>query len=354
MNTKEFSKDYFSKLKEAIDKIESEKIQKIVEVLFNAYKNNKQIFIMGNGGSASTASHFACDLSKGTLHRVYDDEEKRFKVISLTDNVAIMTALGNDLSYEDIFSHQLLCLVNKGDIVIGFSGSGNSANIIKALKYAKNCGAVTIGFLGFETGGRAKELVDYEITVQDKHYGRIEDIHLIIEHLIISSLAELKKQEESKAVFLDRDGVINKDPKTGDYVKNWQEFEFLPGAVEAIKLLKDKGYKIFIVSNQAGIGRGLMAEQDLKEIHNNMIREIENQGAGIDGIYYCPHEMSENCNCRKPKPGLLLKAAQDNNINLQNALFIGNSSKDFEAGKAAGCKTILLNNRNLLDIVKEI
>jgi len=354
MDIKEFSQDYFKKIEEALDKIDLEKIQKIVEVLFEAYKNNKQIFIMGNGGSASTASHFACDLGKGTLCRFYDEKEKRFKVMSLTDNVATIMALGNDLSYEDIFSQQLSNLINEGDVVIGFSGSGNSKNIIKAIEYAKKQKAITIGFLGFETGGKAKEMVDYEITVQEKHYGRIEDIHLMLEHLITSSLAELKKKEEERVVFLDRDGVINKKPEYGDYVKTWQEFEFLPGAVEAIKLLKDRGYKIFIVSNQAGIGRGLMTEQNLKEIHDNMIKEIEKQGASIDGIYYCFHEMSENCDCRKPKPGLLIKAAEENNIDLARVIFIGDDEKDEQAGQAAGCQTILLNNKSLLDIIKEL
>ncbi len=194
-NLKNFSKNYFKEVRKAVDKLDLEKIQKITEVIYDAYKNDKQIFIMGNGGSASTASHFACDLSKGTLQRVYDEKEKRFRVISLTDNVATIMALGNDLSFEDVFVQQLKNLVNKDDVVIGISGSGNSANVIKAIEYAKECGAKTIGFLGFKTGGKLHDLVDYEITVQDNHYGRIEDIHLILEHLITNNLAEIKKEE---------------------------------------------------------------------------------------------------------------------------------------------------------------
>jgi len=195
MDIKEFSKNYFEETRKAIERLNLEKIQKIAEVLYRAYKNNKQIFIMGNGGSASTASHFACDLGKGTLQRVYDEKEKRFRVISLTDNVATLMAFGNDLSFEDIFCQQLSNLVNREDVVIGISGSGNSANIVKAIEYAKRCGAKTIGFLGFYTGGKLRDLVDYEITVQDNHYGRIEDIHLMLEHLITNYFAELKKEE---------------------------------------------------------------------------------------------------------------------------------------------------------------
>lgn len=194
-NIKNFTQNYSAQLKKAIDKLDLDKIQNIVKVIYEAYRNNKQIFILGNGGSASTASHFACDLGKGTLKRVYDNKEKRFRVISLTDNVATINALGNDLSLEDVFFQQLRNLVNKDDVVVGISGSGNSANVIKAIQYAKECGAKTIGFSGFKTGGKLAELVDYEITVQDEHYGRIEDIHLMLGHLIADYFFELKKTE---------------------------------------------------------------------------------------------------------------------------------------------------------------
>jgi len=195
MDIKEFSKNYFEQIKVLINQLDLDKIQKITEVIYNAYKNDKQIFIIGNGGSASTASHFACDLGKGTLKNFYDDQEKRFKVISLTDNVATMMAFANDLCFEDIFVQQLRNLVNPGDVVIGISASGNSADVVRAIEYSKRCGAKTIGFLGFRTGGKLHDLVDYEITVQDEHYGRSEDIHMIMVHLITNYFAELKKCE---------------------------------------------------------------------------------------------------------------------------------------------------------------
>lgn len=193
-----FTKEYWGELNKSLSCIDFKKVDEIVNVLFDAYKNGKQVFIFGNGGSAANASHFACDLTKGTLENVYDDKEKRFRAISLTDNVAIATAFGNDLSFGDIFRQQLRNLVNEGDVVIGISGSGNSMNVINAINYAKKCGAKTIGLLGFKTGGKLKEMVDYGITVQDNHYGRIEDVHSILAHLISSSLAELKKREGIK------------------------------------------------------------------------------------------------------------------------------------------------------------
>ena len=191
----EFIENYFKELKETIDKISVEDIKRVTNILYKAYKRDKQIFIIGNGGSASTASHFACDLSKGTLQRIYDEKEKRFRVISLTDNVAHLTALANDLDYNDVFSQQLRNLVNPGDIVVAISGSGNSKNILNAVDSASKSGAITIGFLGFD-GGKLKEKVDHYIHVPSNHYGRIEDLHLVLAHLISSYLTEMKKNEE--------------------------------------------------------------------------------------------------------------------------------------------------------------
>jgi len=193
-----FADDYLKKLKRILDQLDREGIEKATDLIMEAYKAGRQIFIFGDGGSASTASHFACDLSKGTLQRVYDEKERRFRVISLTDNVALMTALANDLSFDDIFIQQLRNLVQKNDVVIAISGSGNSPNVIKALKYAREQGAKTIGFLGFKTGGKAAKLVDVPIIVQSNHYGRIEDAHLILEHLITSCIAEVKEEHDNR------------------------------------------------------------------------------------------------------------------------------------------------------------
>lgn len=179
----EFVKDYLGTLKKELDTLEPQSILKVVDVLFDAWKNGKQVFIFGNGGSASNASHFACDLGKGTLQRVYDPKERRFRVMSLTDNVAIMTAFANDLSYEDIFVQQLSNLVNSGDVVIGITGSGNSPNVVKAIEFAKDSGATTIAFLGFD-GGKVKDIADHYILIKSNHYGRLEDAHLILGHLI--------------------------------------------------------------------------------------------------------------------------------------------------------------------------
>jgi D-sedoheptulose 7-phosphate isomerase len=144
---------------------------------------------MGNGGSATLSSHFATDLSKTTLSRVYDQKIKRFRVISLTDNVGLLTAYSNDVSYDEVFSQQLSNLVRDHDIIIVITGSGNSPNILKAVDYAKKSNAITIGLLGFD-GGKVKPLLDHSILVPSNHYGRIEAMHSMIHHLIVAYLKD--------------------------------------------------------------------------------------------------------------------------------------------------------------------
>jgi dTDP-L-rhamnose 4-epimerase len=178
-----FAKDYIENLKYGLDNLNPEKIELVVDILLNTLKNGKQVFIVGNGGSAATSSHLACDLGKGTLKRIYDAAEKRFKVMSLTDNTPLITALANDVGYENIFSQQLCNHISIGDVLIVITGSGNSENVLRAIEIAQKNKAITIAFLGSD-GGKAKDLVDHYILYEDTHYGRIEDAHSILSHLI--------------------------------------------------------------------------------------------------------------------------------------------------------------------------
>ena len=145
-----------------------------------------------------------------------------------------------------------------------------------------------------------------------------------------------------KTVFLDRDGVINQNPPNKGYVKKWEEFAFISNSLKAIRELTEDGYRIIVITNQAGIGRGLYSEDDLADIHSRMIAEIEKTGGSIDAVYYCPHHPDAGCECRKPKPGMLLRAAQEHDIELSNAYFIGDVPTDIEAGQRAGVTTFLV------------
>lgn len=198
LNPKDFIEGYILELTRCLESLDRTKIKLIIDVLVDAYKKDRKVFILGNGGSAATASHMACDLGKGTLQRVYDNTEKRFRVISLTDNMALITAFANDLSFDDIFVQQLRNLVETDDVVIALSGSGNSPNVIKAIEYARSCGAATIGILGFRTGGKLGKITDYSIIADSNHYGPIEDIQLILNHMIAAWIAKVKNIHDGK------------------------------------------------------------------------------------------------------------------------------------------------------------
>ena len=146
-----------------------------------------------------------------------------------------------------------------------------------------------------------------------------------------------------KTIFLDRDGVINRKIDD-DYVKSWDEFEFLPDAIEALKILTENDFRLIVVTNQRGIARGLMTEADLHEVHSHMLAELKKYGATIAGIFHCPHD-KDQCDCRKPLPGLFLQATQKfPDIDFTKAIMIGDSLSDIEAGNALGCKTIFVND----------
>lgn len=143
-----------------------------------------------------------------------------------------------------------------------------------------------------------------------------------------------------RVVFLDRDGVINEN--RDDYVKNTDEFRFLPGSLDALRRLNAAGFRVAVISNQACIGKGLLTRETLTDIDRSMFSRVMEAGGEIAATYYCPHRPEDNCDCRKPAPGLLLRAGRDMEVNIEDTVFIGDNSKDVQAGRAAGCKTILV------------
>jgi D-glycero-D-manno-heptose 1,7-bisphosphate phosphatase len=157
------------------------------------------------------------------------------------------------------------------------------------------------------------------------------------------------------AVILDRDGVLNTRPPRAQYVTRWEDFEWLPGVKEALSVLSQAGYRIIVVSNQAGIGRGVMTEAALDDIHTRMKAEALEAGGRIDAIYYCPHDWEDGCECRKPKPGMLFQAQRDFNLDLTRTVFVGDDERDAQAAEAAGCPSMLISERtSLLDISRQL
>ncbi len=176
---------YLDEVADLVRALPREDIRSVVVAVRQVRDAGRNLFIMGNGGSAATASHMACDLAKVSI----PNDGKRIMVIALTDNAALLTALANDSSYEDIFADQLLNLVQPGDLVIAISGSGNSPNVLKAVDAAKRAGATTVGFTG-RLGGRLREMADIVVTVPSGRIEQAEDGHLILGHAISVALRD--------------------------------------------------------------------------------------------------------------------------------------------------------------------
>jgi D-sedoheptulose 7-phosphate isomerase len=174
---------YFELLSKTIRSLPFEQVERASEILVHAYERQRTIFLFGNGGSAALASHFACDLGKGTVN----GSKKRFRVMALTDNVPLMTAWANDSNYEDIFAEQLANFARPGDVAFAISASGNSPNVLKALGVAKQAGSITAGLTGF-AGGRMLALCDACIVVPCDNMQIIEDLHLCIAHSLFTCI----------------------------------------------------------------------------------------------------------------------------------------------------------------------
>jgi len=183
---------YIDELQQTLDHLPKDLIAQVINVLHDARMKGKQVFIMGNGGSASTASHFVCDLAKNTRK----DNLPHYRVIGLTDNMEIFSAYANDEGYENVFAKQLINLINPGDVVIGISASGNSPNVLNAISEAKRYNATTIAFTGFD-GGRLGPMVDFNIHVKSNIIEHVEDIHLVLEHIIVKVIKEQVQPEEN-------------------------------------------------------------------------------------------------------------------------------------------------------------
>jgi histidinol-phosphate phosphatase family protein len=147
---------------------------------------------------------------------------------------------------------------------------------------------------------------------------------------------------DERIIFLDRDGVINQDPGGGGYVTSWKEFKFLPGSLEALKKLAQAGYAIVVISNQAGVGKGIYSKEALDEITAKMLEAVEKAGGKIKAAYYCIHKKEDNCPCRKPKAGLISQATKGIKVNFAESFFVGDTERDIIVGKTVGCKTIFV------------
>ena len=350
-----------------IELLKQNGISKVVLLL--GYLHEKIVDYFGDGSNFGINMKYSIgDVSFETGKRIRDAED-------LIQNHFLLMYCDN---YWPLDLERLLTFHNKNQTVATVTVYTNKDNITRNNMYVdengyvvkydksrkdKNLNGVEIGFFILD-----KKVLDlmpddnlsFEKVVLPQLIKKRQLSGYLTDHRYysIGSVERISKTEEflqpKKVVFLDRDGVINKKAPKAEYVKSWSEFEFLPGAIEAMTLLAQNDYKIFIISNQAGIARGAMTEQDLKVIHGNMEKELKEHDVKIEKIYYCPHGWNDGCECRKPKPGMLFQAAREYDLDLSKCLFIGDDERDLQAGDAAGCNTLMVDvEASLLRVVQE-
>jgi D-sedoheptulose 7-phosphate isomerase len=326
---------YLNGMIRAIREVDTRALATCLDLLWKAWREDRTVFIVGNGGSASTASHMANDLSK----QAQAPGRRPLRAHALTDNVEALTAIANDSGYENVFGAQLKTHARAGDLLVLISCSGNSPNLVKAIEVAKRLGVRTIAFGGID-GGRTRDLCDHYVHVPSYDYGHVETAHLLFEHLLTKLLPEVASAAYKPAVLVDRDGVLvrNRD----DYVKTIREMEILPGALEALAVLSKQHHRVFVVTNQSAIGRGLTTLAKVDRIHSHLAREVRRFGGEIEAFLVCPHTPEDGCECRKPAPGLLFQARDRYGVDLDSAVMIGDWETDAQAARAAGCTSILL------------
>jgi D-sedoheptulose 7-phosphate isomerase len=183
--TAHYIRDYFETLKNLIDAVDDRDVEAVVDLLFDAYKNDRRLVLCGNGGSGSTSSHLVCDFQKNILL----DGGKAFEVVALTDSPALLSAWGNDTHFENIFAGQARTWLRPGDVLIAISGSGNSPNVLKAVEVANEVGATSIGFCGYG-GGKLAKLAAKSIVVDKRNMQQVEDLHMILGHVLFSALRD--------------------------------------------------------------------------------------------------------------------------------------------------------------------
>lgn len=189
-----FIMQYLSSIEGVLRDIDSERLEQIMDVVYDAYLDDRQIFLMGNGGGAATAMHFACDLNKTAIV----PGRRRMRAVSLVDNTSLVTAWANDTHYTNIFGEQLINFARPGDVVIGFTASGMSVNIVNAVALANELGCTTVAFVGFD-GGTVKAIAQHVLHIPSSSYQHIEDVHLLLCHVVSNALQERARDDEALA-----------------------------------------------------------------------------------------------------------------------------------------------------------
>ncbi len=349
-NEKTFAQRFLAEAKDLIDRLDATSIENAASLLALTRASGGRLFILGVGGSAANASHAVNDFRKIAGIEAY----------APTDNVAELTARVNDEGWETVFEAWLrVSRLRTNDLVLVFSvGGGNleknvSPNLVAALHYARTVGAKILGIVGRD-GGHTAKVADVCViipTVSPDHITpHTEAFQAVVWHLLVSH--PVVKQRQTKwestssshmeaAVFLDRDGVLNRAvvrdgkpfPPSGA-----EQLELLPDVSSALHDLKAHGFALYVITNQPDVARGTQTREVVEAIHQALASSLP-----IDDIFVCYHDDKDQCSCRKPEAGLLFEAQRKHQIDLSRSFVVGDRWRDIDAGHAAGCKTVLIN-----------
>lgn len=312
---------------EAISAIDPAQIEKAADIVYECVKRKGQVIYMGNGGSSADAQHISAELS-GRF--AFDRPAMAGVCLS---NIAPVTAIGNDYSYDIVFQRQVEAFCREGDVVVGLSTSGNSKNVVLAMEKAKEIGATTISFTG--PGGRMREIADCAVIVPSKETAHVQEGYLAANH-IVCGIVE-RRMFGRGAVLVDRDDTLCPDvPHNGDPAK----MRVFPDVPPAVRRLNDAGWDVVVVTNQSGIGRGMYSEEDMRAVNAEMIRQIEVGGGRIADVFYCPHRPDEGCRCRKPEIGMGLQAIERHHLDPEKCWMVGDKDADMEFGRRLGVRTV--------------
>ena len=345
-----FSDVFLAEVQEIASRLESVATEKMADILAQVRNRAGRLFILGVGGSAANASHAVNDFRKLAGIETY----------APTDNVSELTARVNDEGWPTVFEAWLRTShLHSRDAVLVFSVGGGSVernispNLVTALDYAKSVGATILGVVGRD-GGYTARVADVCVIIPTAHPDRItphsEAFQAIVWHLLVSHPAlQLKATKwesisptpSKRAVFLDRDGVVNEavirngKPRPPNDAASVQ---IPPGTAEALTRLKERGFLLLVVTNQPDVARGRQKRDVVEEMNRRLRSELP-----LDEVLTCYHDDADDCECRKPRPGLLKRAAQRYGIDLGHSYLIGDRWRDIDAGANAGCKTIWID-----------
>lgn len=311
----------------AVEGIDTDQVRDIASALAEVFRKGNKLVVMGNGGSAADAQHLAAEF---TGRYLFDRPPLPAMCLS---NISVVTAVGNDYSFQEVFSRQVRAHVKPGDAVLGLSTSGNSANILVAMQAAKEAGAVTISFSGQK--GKLREMTDLPLVIPSERTPHIQEAYMVAGHLICGLVES--SVFGRKTVFIDRDDTIAKDCP---YCAKPDDLMLYPDSPSSIARLNKAGYLVIMVTNQSGVSRGYFSDEMLAKIHARMLESIAAEGGRIDDIFYCPHHPDEGCDCRKPEVGMVRQAMAKYNIDILNSYMVGDADKDMEMGRRCGLRTL--------------